>query len=154
MLISAPGGRGKGKGSLSIGAPTGIVTELRPSNVKAWIEPGLTLAASLGSATVAAPITTGAEPYSLETNADLRSSDRNAHALSHGLAIDVEQRLFWIRRHWLRARCPGSDPGILRSRIRLHYKHKKANEDKSAQRVHESGAGHSSTSEPKSPTDA
>src|ERR1700694_3638715 len=55
-----------GSGSDRTGAPAGIVTELRPPNVTAWIEPGLPLVELFGAATVPEPIRRGAEPYSFE----------------------------------------------------------------------------------------
>ena len=55
-----------GSGSDRTGAPAGIVTELRPPKVTAWIEPGLTLVELFGAATVPEPIRRGAEPYSFE----------------------------------------------------------------------------------------
>jgi hypothetical protein len=45
-----------GSGSDRTGAPAGIVTELRPPKVTAWIEPGLTLVELFGAATVPEPI--------------------------------------------------------------------------------------------------
>src|SRR5215468_3180634 len=66
MLISAPAVTGNATGSLRSGAPAGIVVEGWPPKVTVWIEPALTLEASFGVATVAAPILSGEEPHSLE----------------------------------------------------------------------------------------
>ena len=65
-LISAPKITGNVIGSLSTGAPAGIVTDLCPSNVTLRIDSCSTLEALVGMATVAEPITRGDEPNSLE----------------------------------------------------------------------------------------
>src|SRR5215813_4403252 len=66
MLISAPAVTGNATGSLRRGAPAGIVVEGWPPKVTVWIEPGPTLEGWFGIATVAAPMRSGEEPYSLE----------------------------------------------------------------------------------------
>lgn len=40
--------------------------EFRPPKVTTWIEPGLTVAGSLGTATVTEPTRRGEEPYSFD----------------------------------------------------------------------------------------
>ena len=53
-------------GSLTIGAPGGMVADGLPLKVSARSEPGTIALPSPASATCAAPITSGRSPYSLE----------------------------------------------------------------------------------------
>jgi hypothetical protein len=67
MLISVFGATVKATGSLTTGAPAGIVTEGCPPKVITLAEPGLMLSGLVGIATVAAPTSSGTEPNSLES---------------------------------------------------------------------------------------
>jgi hypothetical protein len=89
MLISALPATGKATGSLSTGAPAGIVTEPRPPKVTFRIEAGSTLEAPLGLATVTAPASNGSDPYSFERRMRIRSPPTDTRTRSRTVWLSI-----------------------------------------------------------------
>ena len=70
--ISANAGTSRSVGSLSIGAPDGMVTDDSPPKVSGWSDSGTIIAPSSVSATWTAPITRGVVPNSFERRTRIR----------------------------------------------------------------------------------